>query len=239
MNTIWIKARLKTLGKTQAHIAEALSVTLPRASQLVNGERRLDALELPKLAAALEMSPIALLNKLMEGEVAPLIDDDGVIPALSPQGKLTKYSPVKSLDKGSEELVPIRFYNTGFLDHSRTQIRDGAPPAHATFPVRWLRTITEAGPENLAVVRINGDSMSDTLIDGDYVLIDQSKTKFNREGLYAIKFGSGFWVKRLDLNFRDKLIRIISDNNHYPVLEEMEDKIELVGTVIMLVARKL
>jgi phage repressor protein C with HTH and peptisase S24 domain len=104
---------------------------------------------------------------------------------------------------------------------------------------QWLRTLTSSSPENLAVVKVSGDSMEPTLRNGDWVLVDRNQTEINREGIFAFAVGDAVWVKRLTLNLQDKLIRIISDNTKYPIQDLNEDELNIIGRIIWLAGREL
>jgi plasmid maintenance system antidote protein VapI len=54
----WLAAGLdKKRGKTQAGLAEALGITQPRISEILNGKRRIQTIEVPKIAKYLGQSP--------------------------------------------------------------------------------------------------------------------------------------------------------------------------------------
>ncbi len=112
------------------------------------------------------------------------------------------------------------------------------PLGYQLFEAQWLRSITQAAPDYLAVVRVDGDSMEQTLSNGDWVLVDLTQRSFNREGVYALRIGDAGWIKRLSLNLRDRLIRVISDNTLYPIQELAEEELVIIGRVVCIVARR-
>ena len=112
------------------------------------------------------------------------------------------------------------------------------PLGYALFEAQWLREVTRAAPSQLALVRVDGDSMLPTFQDGDWVMVDRSQARFDREGVYALRVGEAAWIKRLSLNLREKLIRIISDNPAYPQQELEEHEVSLIGRVVWIVGRK-
>ena len=68
-------------------------------------------------------------------------------------------------------------------------------------------------PKYLKLIQVEGDSMSPTLPNGCYVVIDVSK-KNKTDGIYAINFDNEIFIKRLQFSF-DGVIEIISDNPKY------------------------
>lgn len=67
---------------------------------------------------------------------------------------------------------------------------------------------------NLAMVHVSGDSMEPTLRNSDIVLVDRGVTRINREGIFAVTFDDGFYIKRFQRIIGAKLM-MISDNQFY------------------------
>ena len=88
-------------------------------------------------------------------------------------------------------------------------------------------------------MRVRGDSMTPTLLDGDWVLVDKAQRRVSQEGIYALRVFEDSWIKRISLNLRDRLVRIISDNPVVPMQELPEAEIDVIGRVISLVSRKM
>lgn len=241
MNTNWMATRLKELGKTQAAIAAAFNITLPRASEFMNGKRRLDAMELPKLARVLEMPPIAVLKRLAgDGDVGG-IDEDGEVLLPLPDLPIVNHGDLGAgiIDIAGVEFASIGVYDARFSAGPGSIVEPGQEPeGYRLFEAQWLRALTSAAPDRLAVVRVDGDSMRETLDDGDFVLIDRSETRIGRQGIYALRVGDSCWVKRLSVSLKDRIVKVISDNPRYPEDQLQEDELELLGRVLMIVARK-
>jgi len=144
------------------------------------------------------------------------------------------------LDIGETTYVSIPRYDARLSAGPGALVDPQAEPlGRNLFEQQWLAALTRAAPEHLAVLRVDGDSMQDTLSDGDWVLVDRSQTRIAREGIYALQVGDVTWVKRLTLNLRDQTIRIISDNPRYPVQELTEEELQPLGRVVSVVARRL
>lgn len=100
----------------------------------------------------------------------------------------------------------------------------------------WLKSVTSARPSQLAVVRVAGDSMWETLHDGDHVLVDLTIRKVGREGIYVIQnVGGETSVKRCQRSIRSGLITVASDNSLYPTEADIPDSsLLIIGRVIWL-----
>ena len=89
-------------------------------------------------------------------------------------------------------------------------------------------------PEFLKLFKASGDSMQDTIDDGNLLLVDTSKTDFNNGGVFVLTINNDWFVKRLRLKINGDL-EIISDNTKYDVevLKPNTDiNIKVIGKVI-------
>lgn len=90
-------------------------------------------------------------------------------------------------------------------------------------------------PENLKTFTACGDSMEDTIDDGNLLLVDTGRTDYQNGGIFILTINNEWYVKRLRKRISGQL-DIISDNSSkYPVETYTEDdNIEIVvkGRVI-------
>lgn len=101
------------------------------------------------------------------------------------------------------------------------------------FDTRWLRGMG-ADPATLSIIRVEGDSMSPTLDDGDDILVDSSiDGKRLRDGIYVLRMDDALMVKRVTRAPGHGRIAVISDNSHYKSWDDLPlSAISLVGRVI-------
>jgi phage repressor protein C with HTH and peptisase S24 domain len=103
------------------------------------------------------------------------------------------------------------------------------------FDSAWLRRLGLAGgsPERLSIIRVDGDSMSPTLSDGDEILVDRDDAAGRlRDGIYVIRVEDSLVVKRLALGPAGR-ISLRSDNEAYPGWPDLEPgAIDVVGRVV-------
>lgn len=92
----------------------------------------------------------------------------------------------------------------------------------------WLKSITNAAPDELALIKVRGDSMHPTLRDGDLVLIDMTQINPAGGGMFVVEESGALMVKRMQL--RDGKPWLISDNKSYGEYESQGVKI--IGRVI-------
>lgn len=95
----------------------------------------------------------------------------------------------------------------------------------------WIQR--KGRPENMSLIRTTGDSMEPTLKSGDIVLIDHSRNYVDPHGgIYAIIVEDEITIKRLQILYPSKKIKIISDNVKYESTEVDSDQLKINGKVI-------
>jgi len=111
------------------------------------------------------------------------------------------------------------------------------PLHHNVFRKEWLKGVTSAQPKDLAVMRVAGDSMWETLHDGDFILVDRTIKRCARDGLYVVRFSTDdeLMVKRLLRHAGTGLLILKSDNAAYGSQVTMNDEdLFIEGRVIWL-----
>jgi phage repressor protein C with HTH and peptisase S24 domain len=100
------------------------------------------------------------------------------------------------------------------------------------FREQWLRKIAgDLG--QVMVLDISGDSMWETLHDGDHALVDRTQTNPRREGLYVIRIDDMLQVKRISMHPVSKLLTVKSDNPAYPTYDNIPpEEIAIMGRVV-------
>jgi phage repressor protein C with HTH and peptisase S24 domain len=148
------------------------------------------------------------------------------------------YSYVKSAtgqygiqpDEAPDEFVFINQVN-GKISAGAGLSPDNTINMRLAFRKEWLKR--KGDPLKMSLIKISGDSMEPTLLSGDLVLIDHSRTIVaSHGGIYAISIDHEILIKRLQLLFQAGKILVISDNKQYPPQEIDTDKITINGKVI-------
>ena len=79
---------------------------------------------------------------------------------------------------------------------------------------------------------VTGDSMEPTLVGGAFVFVDTSHTVPSPPDIYAIDYGDGLMIKRIELVPQSELVRVISDNDRYRTYEMRREDLRVYGRVI-------
>lgn len=113
-------------------------------------------------------------------------------------------------------------------------VTEGVGKPYFGFDERWLKALTATPPSQLSIVRVEGDSMSPTLNDGDDILVDLGDCGERlRDGIYVLRADDTLIVKRLALSPMGRRVTVRSDNPAYPDWPDRGlDEINCIGRVI-------
>ncbi|MEO0410225.1 MAG: S24 family peptidase [Pseudomonadota bacterium] len=107
------------------------------------------------------------------------------------------------------------------------------PRGALAFRRDWIKSVSNAPADQLAVVRVEGDSMYPTLAHGDHVLIDRQQTDVSRDGIYVLRVDDAIQIKRLLVHPGTKQIRIKSDNPIFDQWPECPaDSLHILGRAV-------
>lgn len=210
-----IRRALAKPGKTQRGLAAALGVDPAAVNRLLKGERQLKASEIGPLASYLEI------------EVTP---DEQAITGVRQR---PRHPNVVDIGPDAFALVPV--YDAS-ASAGPGRIGGDVVVSRIAFRLDWLQSVTRARIEDLAVIKVDGDSMEPTLRHGDTVLIDRTQTNLvGREGIYVIRVDDCLQVKRVAANPVERRLTLGSDNAAYPSFRDIRPQdVDVIGRVIWL-----
>lgn len=105
---------------------------------------------------------------------------------------------------------------------------------HYGFDRAWLQRLSGGNLDKLSIVRVDGDSMAPTLLDGDDILVKQLDAGARlRDGIHVLSRDDALLVKRLVLRPAAGRLDIVSDNPAYPSWPDCEaTSLKVIGRVI-------
>ncbi len=134
-------------------------------------------------------------------------------------------------EQPSEDFVFIRQVN-GKISAGGGLAPDDTSDVRAAFRRDWIKK-KGGKPENMSLIRVDGDSMDPTLLSGDMVLVDHARNVVaSQGGIYAISMDHEIMIKRIQVLHDQGKYRIISDNKQYPPQEIDADKVAINGKVL-------
>jgi phage repressor protein C with HTH and peptisase S24 domain len=152
-----------------------------------------------------------------------------------PAPEVQKGDDLRVIDDDQIAMLPVYDLRLSAGPGAWTEGNDNEPLLYEPYRFDWLRTISAAPPQMLIIARVEGDSMEATLHSGDQVLIDRTRRRATRDGIYGLRRGDDIQVKRVAVDPRSGLLTIISDNPHYPRWDGINpDTIDIIGRVIWL-----
>lgn len=97
------------------------------------------------------------------------------------------------------------------------------------FRKEWIAR--KGNAKDMVLIKVSGDSMEPTLLNGDLVLVDRGRNYLEPQGgVYAIALDDVIMIKRVQ-PIGDR-VRIISDNKMYEPFEVSADQVKINGKVI-------
>lgn len=134
-------------------------------------------------------------------------------------------------DVPSDDFVLIRQVN-GKISAGNGLSPDDSAEMFCAFRKDWIKKRGGKVGE-MSLIKVDGDSMEPTFLSGDLVLVDHSRTTVTgKGGIYAIAIDEEILIKRVQILFPQRKIRILSDNPHYDPIEADPDQVKINGKVI-------
>jgi SOS-response transcriptional repressor LexA len=135
---------------------------------------------------------------------------------------------------GEERLVRVPKLNVGASAGPGAIPGSEIASAHIGFDPKWLKTLSGGRASDLSLIKVQGDSMSPTLVDGDDILVDRGDAVERlRDGIYVLRSEESLMVKRIALSPAARRVAVKSDNDAYPDWPDCDlGGIQIIGRVI-------
>lgn len=101
------------------------------------------------------------------------------------------------------------------------------------FDAQWLRHMG-VQPQRVSIIRVDGESMSPTLGDGDDIMVDHDDAAARlRDGVYVLRLDGVLMVKRVAMGPRRGRFSVLSDNIRYPDWADIDPAlVDIIGRVV-------
>ena len=185
---------------------------------------------LAEIARALETSAQNFNKKYKNTNTQVTIDD---------LQRAEKYFNIKLID--SSDCITIEHIHINPSCGKGAIVLDEAEVTPVKIGREIIKNLWNSKPENLKIFTASGDSMADTIEDGNLLLIDISKTEYRNGGIFLLTINNDWYIKRLRMRLTGEL-DIISDNPKYPMETLKPDtdiEINIKGRVIKNLSRGL
>ncbi len=142
--------------------------------------------------------------------------------------------PISSTPLAPEDLIPIARYSVAASAGPGAIAGFERPVAQLGFSKGWLEQLSRAKPEDLSIIKVEGDSMFPTLNDGDDIMVDRSSaSRHVNDGIYVLRRDDTLMVKRITVNPSGGSYSVSSDNPAYASWAGCApDDIDVLGRVV-------
>lgn len=218
---MYTKDRLKILtnilGLNLKEFSAKTGIPYQSLLKYLSGERRPTEDNLQKMAIHLGIN----LNWLLTGEGEMFIQkQEPLVVAKTPS--------TEDIDK---DFVLIPMVSKISATKGLAPLEDSEVEMKLAFRLDWIRR--KGNHTKMSLIRVEGDSMEPTLYSGDIVLVDGNRNYIDLHGgIYAILVEDSIMIKRIQLLFTEKKLKIISDNPKYEPLIVSPDVIHIIGKII-------
>lgn len=148
--------------------------------------------------------------------------------------KIERYYAIELSPSSNANTVELEYIHIQPSCGTGTVLLDDAEVTPVKIGREIIKDIWKSTPESLKLFKASGDSMENTIEDGNILLVDTSKTDFNSGGVFVLTINNEWFVKRLCKRLTGDL-DVISDNPKYRTETfSQEDFVEIVvvGKVI-------
>ena len=243
-----LREALKLSGMSAVSVADRSGVPLKTLQNYLGAKSEMKVSVLVRLADALGVSldwlatgrpPVHPVSRL--AAFADAIPGDLQIPIggrgpdlVAHVGDKVLVAEVKSAAQLGDDFVMVPRYDVraaaggGAVIHSE-QIVD-----HLAFKADWVRSTLRLNPAWLLLIEAVGDSMEDTISDGDLLLVNTHEPRIKENAIYAVNVNGNLLVKRIQLKLDGTLI-VKSDNPRYDpevVPPNEADQLRVIGQVV-------
>ena len=153
----------------------------------------------------------------------------GKLPEPAPQAR----EAADAVRIGKDNFWPVPVYDVRAAAGAGAFVEDGDPTTYQMFRDQFLQRVSRAPLSALSVIYVSGDSMWDTLHEGDTILVDRSERRVVKDGIYVLRLDDGLLVKRCSRKLPGVGVIVSSDNPKYP--QQMVDNhgdLDVIGRVI-------
>ena len=202
----WLNIVLHTTGLSASELARKAQLSTTTLTRFMNSEEHQFTLS------------GKTISKIADATGIPFDGDSPLQPAPTAE---------------DDEITAVPIFDIRASAGAGALVEDGEPTAWQPYRTQELSRLTRARTNDLAVIQVAGDSMWETLHDGDKVLVDRSINRIVKDGIYVIAFEEELLVKRCQRNLEDGSVLVSSDNKAYQAFAVTKaDRLNVIGRVI-------
>lgn len=149
-----------------------------------------------------------------------------------PLDRLPKYTGGDKPDRRSlmDRFVFVRLADARLNAGGGLVVQSEEMLDYYAFRHDWLRKVATT-KNSVVLMRVEGDSMANTVLEGDTVMVDLGRKEVKSGNIFALGVGDTVMLKRLEYTPHNK-IKVKSDNPDHDDYELAPQEIRVIGQVI-------
>ncbi|ALQ35528.1 S24 family peptidase [Fusobacterium hwasookii] len=215
---IFLKNRREELGYSTNQMLMKTDIDKADLSRIESGKKRkLNPIYLKKLAKALKLDVIELFK------MVGFLDNDIDIH--------TK--------KESFEIKNLMGKIVYFPVYGKASAGNGY--LNLEQEIYKMPILDEDFPNDCFFVKIEGNSMEPTIVEGEFALVDPNDTTYQKNKIYVVTYDDESFIKRIVIDENTRIVILKSDNTDYDdilISEEKQEYLKINGRVIKIVSTR-
>ena len=209
-----LKEKRKALGLSQAAVGDYIGVSQQHIDRIEKGY-------------PVPMDKASKLAEILQIDVSEFIPEE-LLPHLA--GASAIANKITSLFSKKEDMVTIDMIDATACCGDGIDNLPEKVNGHWVLPMVEFKALASCSPKDVKMLKVQGDSMTPTISEGDYVWVDTSNNYVGSDGIYLIRMATGLAVKRLQAGLSNVVIK--SDNPTYSDITADVGELKIVGKVV-------
>lgn len=214
----FLKNRREELGYSTNQMLIKTEIDKSDISRIENGKKRkLNPIYLKKLAKALKLDVIELFK------MVGFLDEDIEIHTKKESFEL------KNVIK---KIVYLPVYGKASAGNGYLNLEQ---------EIYKMPILDEDFPDGCFFVKIDGNSMEPTIIEGEFALVDPNDIEYQKNKIYVVTYDDESFIKRIVIDERTGIVILKSDNTKYDDILidiEKQEYLKINGKVIKIVSSR-
>lgn len=214
----FLKNRREELGYSTNQMLMKTDIDKSDLSRIENGKKRkLNPIYLKKLAKALKLDVIELFK------MVGFLDDD-----INIHTKKESFEIKNSMRKVA--YFPV--YGKASAGNGYLNLEQ---------EIYKMPILDEDFPNDCFFVKIEGNSMEPTIVEGEFALVDPNDTEYQKNKIYVVTYDDESFIKRIVIDESTRIVILKSDNTDYDdilINEEKQEYLKINGRVIKIVSTR-
>ena len=214
----FLKNRREELGYSTNQMLMKTDIDKADLSRIESGKKRkLNPIYLKKLAKALKLDIIELFK------MVGFLDDD-----INIHTKKESFE-IKNLMR---KIVYFPVYGKASAGNGYLNLEQ---------EIYKMPILDEDFPNDCFFVKIEGNSMEPTIVEGEFALVDPNDTVYQKNKIYVVTYDDESFIKRMVMDAKSKIVMLKSDNPEYEdilITKDMQVYLKIEGRVIQVISNK-